>query len=420
MRKLTLLTTVMALALFGCQDDEEPIIPAPEFEDTENEWIRLGTWDQEGHFTLISPSSETAKNADATPFKSDSRNYLSSSGRYIVSVERNDGIVRFFDTGIENHGDHGHEHEMKWINGTAEAPLPTHFSTTHGNIIIFNDGDGSVTMARESTMVGPAFQPTIIGDLGNGTHHGAATWLTGNKLAVTFQDENASGALPQYVKILDNSGNILAQDLDVKVTGLHGDASNGTHAVFGGTEGVIVAGADDQIKLIENPSPLEPTSGNWMGTIRAHDNLSVFYGLSRNHGVFEIDPSANSIRSIFSADNIRTYFISAEGSYLIIQTTDNRVRVFDTQSGNEIANATVHTAEEASAAISRKDLSDERFYRLMDEPVPVLTASEKYLYVLEPNRTKIHVRELSTLDVVASMDAPANTVNIMRVGFHAR
>ncbi len=419
MRKLTLFTTAMALALLGCQDNEEPIIPAPEFNESESEWIRLGAWDQEGQFTLISPTSETANAAEALPFKPDSRNYLSTSGRYIVSMERNDGRVKFFDTGIDNHGDHGHEYEMRWLNATADAPLPTHFSATNGNIIIFNDGDGSVTLAREASMEAPSFQPTILSDLGNGTHHGAATWLSGNKLAVTFQDENASGALPQYVKIIDTSGNIIAEDESVSVTGLHGDASNGTYAVFGGTEGVIVADANDQIKLIENPSPLEPTSGNWMGTIRAHDNLGVFYGLARNHGVFEIDPAANSIRSIFSADNIRTYFLSAEGSYLIIQTNDNRVRVFDTQSGSEIANAIVQTAGEANPAISKKELSDERFCRLMEDPVPVLTASDKYLYVLEPNRSKIHVRELSTLDVVGSMDSPANTVNIMRVGFHS-
>lgn len=420
MRKLSLFSAALLVALFfSCQEKEDPIVEVPSFEEQESEWIRLGVWDQSSNFSLMHPLTANIITPSLASFHQASANYLSSSGRYIVSIERNDGIVRFFDTGIENHLDHGHEYAMRWLSATAEAPLPTHFSATQGNIVIFNDGDGSITYAREASMETPTFRPTVISNIGNGVHHGAATWLKGNKFAVTFKDEGTPGALPQRVKLLNLTGELTAENPNVFVTGIHGDASNGDHAVFGGTQGVIVAGADNTIKLIANPSPLQPTSGNWMGTIKGNDEIKKFYGYARNQGVFEIDPHAESIKPIFLSDQIRTYFLSADGGHLIIQTSDHVIRVFDTKTGNELASRAVTVADEI-AANARKTADELTHYRMMNENNPVITASENFLYVLEPSRTKIHVRDLKTLSTVATMDAPANTSNIMRVGFQVK
>lgn len=405
--------------LLSCQEKEEPIVEVPSYEELESEWIRLGVWNQEFNFSLMHPLTGNIKSASLASFHQTSANYLSSSGRYIVSIERNDGIVRFFDTGIENHRDHGHEYAIRWLNATALAPLPTHFSATQGNIVIFNDGDGSITYAREASMETPTFSPAIISNIGNGVHHGAATWLRGNKFAVTFKDEGTPGALPQRVKLLNLTGEVVAENANVFVTGIHGDASNGDFAVFGGTQGVIVAGADNKIKLIANPSPLQPTSGNWMGTIKGNDEIKKFYGYARNQGVFEIDPLAESIKPIFLSNEIRSYFLSADGGHLIIQTSDNAVRVFDTNTGSQLANRIVTVADEI-AANARKTSDELMHYRMMSENNPVITASENFLYVLEPNRTKIHVRDLKTLAKVGVMDAPANTSNIMRIGFQVK
>lgn len=420
MKKYYLWVPVLIMTIMvSCQEKEDPIVEIPTYEETESEWIRLGVWNETFNFSMMSPIKGTYTTPDLGSFLETSRNYLSSSGRYIVSVERAEGTVKFFDTGIENHQDHGHEYSPKWLNAIAEAPLPTHFSSTSGNIIIFNDGDGSVTFAREANMETPSFSATIISNFGNGVHHGAATWLVGNKIAVTFKDEGTPGALPQRVKLINTSGEIIAENEEVSVTGIHGDASNGNYAVFGATDGVIVAGADEQIKLIPNPSPLEPTSGNWMGTIRANDKIGKFYGYARNQGVFVIDPVASSIKPVFLADNIRAYFLSADGGHLIIQTNENVVKVFDTMTGSELASKTVTVADEPTAN-ARRSFDDLEHYRLMSEENPVITASENFLYVLEPNRTKIHVRELNTLKTVAVMDAPQQTVNLMRVGFQVK
>ncbi|MCH7398005.1 hypothetical protein MM236_08390 [Belliella sp. DSM 107340] len=410
-------SALLFASLIGCQEKEDPIIEEPNFGETESEWIRLALWNENSKLGMLNPISEDFAQPDLSAFSATSANYVTSSGRYIVSIERAEGNVRFFDSGLENHSDHGHAYAPKWLSATAVAPLPTHFSSTSGNVIIFNDGDGSITLARESNMEAPGFSPTVISDLGNGVHHGAATWLKGNKLAVTFKDEGTTGTLPQRVKLLGLTGDLIAENAEVSVTGIHGDASNGDFAVFGGTEGVIVAGSDDQIKLIPNPSPLQSTSGNWMGTIKANDNINKFYGYASQQGIFEIDPVVNTIKPIFLSNNINTYFLSADGGYLIVQTKDNVVKVFETSSGNELASKTVIEAENVSARIGGEEWEH---YRIMSEENPVLTASENFLYVLDVDKTKIHVRNLKTLNTVAVMDAPSGTVNLARIGFQTK
>ncbi|MCH7413199.1 hypothetical protein MM213_06870 [Belliella sp. R4-6] len=412
-------SALLFASMIGCQEKEDPILEEPKFEETESEWIRLASWNESSRISLITPVSGDIAQPDLSAFQSTSANYVSSTGRYIVSIERADGNVRFFDTGIENHDDHGHAYAPKWLSSNAAAPLPTHFSSTNGNIIIFNDGDGTVTFVREANMEVPSFTPTVIANIGNGVHHGAASWLKGNKLAVTFKDEGTAGALPQRVKIINTTGQVLYEKEGVSVTGIHGDASNGDYVVFGGTEGVILASSDNQISLIPNPSPLESTSGNWMGTIKANDNVNKFYGYARNHGVFEIDPAAGTIKPTFLSNNIKTYLLSADGGHLIVQTNDNVVKVFDTTSGNELASKTVTVAENVNAG-ARKGADELEHYRMMSEGNPVLTASENYLYVLEADKTKIHVRNLKTLNTVAVMDAPSGISNIMRVGFQVK
>ncbi|MCH7401525.1 hypothetical protein ACFOUP_13845 [Belliella kenyensis] len=406
-------------ALIGCKENEEPVIDEPNFEETESEWIRLAHWNEEAKIGLLNPTNNNNTQPDLSPFHADGANYLSSSGRYIVSIERVDGKVRFFDTGIENHNDHGHEYTPKWITATANAPLPTHFSTTNGQIIIFNDGDGSVTWARESTLETPSFSPTIISNIGNGVHHGAATWLTGNKFAVTFKDENASGSLPQRVKLIDNTGQVIYQNEAVTVTGIHGDASNGKYAIFGAAEGVIVASDNNQIKLIPNPSPLNATSGNWMGTIKANDNINTFYGYARQQGIFEINPAMDAITPVLLSNTIKTYFLSADGGYLIVQLNDNTVKVFDTANRNEVASKSIASAE-ASVNPTAKTANEWDHYRLMNEDSPILTASENFLYVLSPDKKKIDIKSLSNLNTLKTIDAPSNTSNILRVGFQTK
>ncbi|GMQ26359.1 hypothetical protein Aoki45_30410 [Algoriphagus sp. oki45] len=419
MKKRALSILSLAFVAFSCQEDETPIVEQPTFENQESEWIRIASWDASGRFSMMNPLNGNLSTPNVNPFAEGSRNYLSTTGQYITSVERTAGIVRFFDTGIVNHEDHGHEYDIRWLNATAEVPLPTHFSASSGNIVIFNDGDGSITWAREASMETPSFQPVVLGDLGNEVHHGAATWLKGNKFAVTFKNPDIPGALPQTIKLIDSNKAVLAENADVSVSGIHGDASNGEFAIFGGTTAVLVARANNELFKIDNIAPLESTSGNWMGTIKAHDNNPIFYGWSRNKGIFAIDPAAKSMRNVYDGDDVVGYFFSADGSKLIIQNKSNEVMVLNATNGDMVVESAIPVAsvEDFSA---RKVRDEFETYRLMNENPPVLTSSEKYLYVLSPSRTQIDVLDLNDLKSVKTMTLSTPATTIMRVGFQTK
>lgn len=413
-----LLIVFFVTCLWSCnQEDDGPLPPTGQvFEESESEWVRIALWDDEGLISLLDPRESQILKPDLPSFVAGAGNHVSPSGRYIVSMERQEGRVRFFDTGIENHGDHAHQHDPKWLDAVVEAPLPTHLDASHGHIVIFNDGDGSVTWVREQAMETPSFQPAIILPANTNAHHGAAAWLSGNRLAVTFQDPDASGALPQYVKILDDNGDILHENPEIKVTGIHGDASNGKYALFGGTEGIIVASQDNTLKLIPNPSPLNPASGNWMGTIRGHDQLEVFYGFARNHGIFKVDPETEIIENIYSGDDVHGYMISPDGKHLVVQRTNGNVKVYQAETGVELVGQSVLASLTGDPA-ARKNFTDLEVYRLMQEDHPFITLSEDFMYVLEPERNKISIREISSLAKVKEIEMPDNVSNIMRVGF---
>lgn len=419
MKKRALSILSLAFLAFSCQEEENPIAEQPTFENQESEWIRIASWDASGRFSMMNPLTGGVGTPSVNPFATGSSNYLSPSGQYITSVERTAGLVRFFDTGIVNHEDHGHEYDIRWLGATAIAPLPTHYSASKGNIVIFNDGDGSITWAREAAMETPSFQPVVFKDLGNQVHHGAATWLNGNKFAVTFKNPEIPGALPQTIKLIGANSAILAENASVSVTGIHGDASNGEYAVFGGTTAVLVARANNELFKIDNIAPLEPTSGNWMGTIKAHDSNPVFYGWSRNKGIFAIDPASKSMRNVYPGGDVAGYFFSADGSKLIIQRSTNEVMVLDARNGNMVVQAAIPVAS-ADDFSARKASDEFESYRLMNQNPPVLTSSEKYLYVLSPSRTQIDVLDLADLKTVKTMTLSSPASTIMRVGFQTK
>ncbi|UZD23214.1 hypothetical protein PBT90_07405 [Algoriphagus halophytocola] len=418
MNRFTKFYGLVLLAAFACQENEDPIIDQEEtFDATESEWVRLVTINESGNIGLMNPVAGSARALSVAPFAAGSRPYLSSSGRYITSVMRNEGEVRFFDSGIEFHIDHGHEYEPKWVATAAMAPLPTHFSTSHENIVIFNDGDGSITWAHEQEIGLPSFEPKIIKDMGNGVHHGAATWLAGDYFAVTFKNPAIPGPLPETIKLIDEQGALVAESETAVVSGIHGDASNGKYALFGGMEGVLVASKEKELFLIPNSDGLNPESGNWLGSLKAHDKSEVFYGSSGNKGVFKIDPVAKSITNVYSGDDVVSYFFNEDGSKFIIQNESDHIMVLDAKSGSELLSKSMSVATNLNPT-ARVVRDEYEKYRLLDEPSPVLTASQNYLYALEGSRTNIKVYDLEDLNLVHTMplDSPVGT--IIRVGFH--
>ncbi len=302
------------------------------------------------------------------------------------------------------------------------SPTPTHYSDTGDDIVIFNDGDGSIMHIEESRLEFAGYEPSVIPMPNQTQHHGATVRLDNGLFAVTFQDNPAEDdALPQAVKLVDGQGQVQVDDEDVRVGRIHGNTSNGKVALFGSTDGLVAAYNDRTIALIPNLDGMNAERGNWIGTVRGHDNLDVFYGWARALGLYRIDPSNQSMTRFYEGNDVKSFFFSEDGTYLILHKTDDEIVVYDAASGSEMTQEVIAIAPDAEYENARKEAPTElERLRLMEEPERVLTTSAEFLYVLEPSQTEVNVLRLSDLSSVKTMTLDAPVDVIQRVGFHRK
>ena len=426
MRFSNLPWVVLSLAwlTFSCSDDDNDSPEASSFSQQEGEYIRLAMMVDSTQMMVMNPTTEQVTFTINTPLTGGARYYVSPTGRYLVSVERAQNQTRFFDAGIVNHTDHGHEYAALWPDKVVTSPTPTHYSATGDDIVLFNDGDGSIVHIEESRLEFADYQPPVIPMKNQTPHHGAAVRLDNGLFAVTFQHDTVeTDALPQMVKLVDEQGQVQVDNESVRVERIHGDASNGRVALFGSTDGLVAAYEDQTIALIPNVDTLmNAERGNWIGTVRGHDALDVFYGWARAQGLFRIDPANRSMTRFYEGDDVESFFFSEDGRYLILHKTDDEVMVYDAGSGNEMTQAAMAMAPDVAYENARQAASTElEQLRQMEETERVLTASAEFLYVLEPSLTEINVRRLSDdLSSVKTIELDAPVDVITRVGFHRK
>ncbi len=428
-----------SLALFtACSDDEIDVViddevieepapeepapeePAPEepltFQDMESDWVRL-TIMTEGNLDVMRADTGEIKYSVASTLAEGERYYMSNSGRYQIAVDRAGGKVRFFDSGIVNHDDHGHEYEAKWANAELTSVLPTHFASSGGHILIFNDGDGSISYINEAQLEIPSYQPETFQLQGTVAHHGAGFRLDNGMFVATFKNTNEPGGIPQMVKFIESDGTVIEDNGGVEVVGIHGDAVNGQFGIFGSTDGIILVDNQSNIDLIPNIDGLNGESGNWIGTVKGHDKSNLFFGRSRNFGVFMIDPSTKSMSNIYAGADVANAMFSFDGDYFLVHTTDNRVLVFDGKTGSAITDRTVEMANIPSLA-AKSAKSEMESLSAMEELSPVLVSATKFLYVLAPNRAQIKVLKIDTLEHVHTIELDVPVMSIMKNGFY--
>ncbi|MBL3659013.1 hypothetical protein [Fulvivirga sediminis] len=206
---LKLKTLAIAMAfLTACGDDDttDVIEEQINFSEMESDWVRLSLLHDNKIEVMQANTGEISYTVEGE-LEEGSQYHTSNTGRYITIIERANNKVRFIDSGIVNHGDHGHEQPAKWLDLELDGPLPTHYSSSEGHIVIFNDGDGSITLIDENQLEIPSYQPKVFSFENTVAHHGAAIRLQNGKFAVTFNDK--PGTIPGIVKLVDANGNVI-------------------------------------------------------------------------------------------------------------------------------------------------------------------------------------------------------------------
>ena len=368
-----------ALSIFAvsCSNDDDNHDDHSEETAQEYKYLRVLVSDETTkELTLINPEEGTATFFDAKFPKS--ALYTTESGRFAGIIHRENNTVETFDSGFENHGDHvDMKGTPKFGALTGTSLLPTHFKSKKGELMTFNDGDGTLSVANESEIhtVGATFKTINTGLL---AHHGAMATFANGTYAITEKDNSITGTLPEKVKIIDNRGKTLF-DAKLVTTGIHGNASDGTYAVFGSASGILVVESNGNQKLIPHPTDFGTA---WFGSILETAYAGKFVGFTATKGAFLIDVVNNTVKPILESTTIMQCKVSYNHKKLGILLHSGEVKLFDLNSLSLDKSATI--IGETDTKSTQK---------------PQLELTEKFAYITSPTTGELLQVNISNLAV---------------------
>lgn len=400
--KKAALFVAVAAAFTACKKDnqqpeEEPTNAAKEFK-----YVRLLTSDETSNkLTLVDPFSSAISSFDAKyPL---ANLYATSSGRYAAVLYGTQNLAEVFDSGLSSHVDHIDVlHNPKWASITANGIKPTHFKSKADESLIFNDGDGTLSRAMESDFntAGARFSTVNAGLL---PHHGAMAQFTNGTYAVT--STTTTGASPNRVIIIDKSGKtVFASTLAIGA--IHGNASDGNHAVFGGftnaaatAGGVLVVKSNGEQRLIPNPDGFGAFR---LGSIYYAESAKKFIGYVASKGAYLIDLAADKITPIYSSADAFQCKVDYAGKNLLVLTLDGKLRVYNLATG----------ALKKEGAVISATLSTDTYK-------PVIEATAKFAYIALPGSGEVHQIDLDTFTVSAKYKVSSKPVRLTIFGFES-
>jgi hypothetical protein len=356
------LVALLATTFAACQKSDE-VTP----EDTrEYKFINVLVSDANtSQLALITPQTGLIKNFNAKFAKSSL--YVTASGRFAVLTHRENNLVETFDTGFEVHSDHVDvKGTPKFGALVGEGKLPTHFKTHGSEIAIFNDGDGSMSLANENDFHTTGMKMKAM-PTNNRAHHGAMAKFDNGYYAVTEKDGSIAGTLPERVKVMDTQGNLIFAST-VQTRGIHGNATNGKQAVFGSASGILVVENDGKQRLINHPADFGTA---WFGTILEGQG-SKFIGYTAAKGVYFIDLQANSVSPIIENTDIMQCKVDYKGNNLLVLLHSGELHIFNLTTGALKTKATVLGATAKTETAK-----------------PQIEATSKYVYITSPKTGEI-------------------------------
>jgi hypothetical protein len=399
-KKLGLLLTI-AMAFTACKKDNEEIIPDVQQEMTqEYKFLRVLVSDEvSNQLSLLDPFAGTI-----TAFQGKyplANLYGTASGRYASVQYQNQNLVEIFDTGLFSHIDHVDvDRAAQWTTFTANGIKPTHFKSSGTESLIFNDGDGTLSVGNDADYKTAGGKFSVI-NAGLQPHHGAMAQFNNGTYAVTVAP--SSGASPNRVKIINKSGTV-AHESTLEIGSIHGNASNGAIAVFGGftsaaaTEGgVLVVNATGEQRMIPNPDGFGAFR---LASIYYAVSAKKFIGFVATKGAYSIDITGNKITPIYAGNDAFQCKVDYAGENLLVLTLDGKLRIFNLLTG------TLKKEGTAIAAVTSTDT-----YK------PVLEATENYAYIAIPATGEVHQISLKNFTNVVKHKVSSRPVRLALLGF---
>jgi hypothetical protein len=398
--KKVALIGLVAASFSACKKDNNEI-EVPVTDTKEFKYLRVLVADElSSKLTMIDPF-ETKVSSFDTKFPLASI-YGIAGGRYAAVLYGSENLAEVFDTGLQTHTDHVDiVNSGKWAAITATNLKPTHFKTSGNESLIFNDGEGTLSLGVQSDFntAGAKFR-TI--NAGINAHHGAMAQFDNGTIAVTTA---AVGGSANRVIVIDKQGKHLHEST-MEVGAIHGNATDGANAVFGAfatssatAGGVLVVTPTGAQKLIPNP---EGFGAFRLGSIYYAEAANKFIGYVATKGAYMIDIVANKITPIYAGTDAYQCKVDFAGKKLFVLTLDGKVRIYDLQSGALSKEGNV------TAAVASTDT-----YK------PVLEASAKYIYIALPATGEVAQISVTDFSKVLKHKVSSRPVRLALTGFES-
>ncbi|MBX0292388.1 hypothetical protein K3G63_18215 [Hymenobacter sp. HSC-4F20] len=381
---------LLAGSLSSC-DKNDTESAAPEPARTESQHVRLLVTDQTSRaVTLLTPSKQTQESFQAS--FGGATMYPTGSGRFAAFVSGANNSVEFFDSGIEAHGDHAHvKGTPKWALTKSGAVKPAHFSVQGSSIAIFGDGDGHLHLTDEASLhTAASTTPVPVG----AAHHGAVVTFSNNTFAVS--DKAATGATPWRVKIVNTQGQEVGGAATIAVTNIHGNATNGTLALFGTPQGILKVRDGGQQELLPYPAAF---GSNWLSSLSYGASAKAFLGMSATAGLHLVNPTTNTFTSVGGITHYTRALYDAAGQDILVLQADGKLLVFDGTTGAKKVEKSVSTLIPDVTATA-----------------PFLTASKTNVYLTNPTQGKVHMLDKATLQEKHTFSVGGAPSRIVMIG----
>lgn len=401
-KKLGIVLTI-TLAFAACKkDNKEPEPGQPGEVTKEHKYVRVLVSDElSTQLSYIDPFN--AKVTAITAKYPLANLYGTASRRYAAVLYQSKNLVEVFDSGLQTHVDHVDEvGTAKWAAITATGLKPTHFKSKGTESLIFNDSDGTLSVGNDADFntAGAKFEIINAGLL---PHHGAMAQFSNGNYAVTVAP--SSGASPNRVKIINKSGDVV-HGSTVEIGAIHGNASDGNVALFGGftssgatTGGVLVVSASGEQKLIPNPDDFGAFR---LANVYYAESAKKFIGFVATKGAYLIDVTGSKITPIYNGADAFQCKVDYPGKNLLILTLDGKLRIYDLQSG---------ALKNEGSVISSVASTDT--YK------PVLEATSKFAYIAVPSSGEVYQVDLSDFSRVTKHKVSSKPVRLTLFGFES-